>query len=68
MLIAVGGGVEPVGFVFDEFDDEGDDGVGDEDVERGANPVDTTAGSFSSVSENDQVVEYIVENGIGDNY
>ena len=66
--VAVGGGVQPVGFVFDEFDEEGDDRVGDEDVERGADRVDTTAGSFSSVPENDQVVEDMVENGVGDNY
>ena len=54
--------------MFDEFDEEGDDSVGNEYVERGTNPVDTIAAAFSSVPENNQVVEDIVENSIGDDY
>ena len=52
--------------MLDEFDEEGYNGVGDDDVEGRADPVDTTVDSFSGVLENDKVVENVVEYGVGD--
>ena len=52
--------------MLDEFDEEGDNCVGDEDVEGGTDPVNAAVSSFSGVPENDQEVENIVEDGVGE--
>ena len=64
--ISVGGGVEPVGFVFDEFDDEGDDGVGEGDPKHGTLP--SEADVVGAVADADQVEEEVVHDGVGDEY
>ena len=53
-------------FVFDEFDEQGDDGVGEGDPEHGALPAE--ADIVGAVADADQVEEEVVHDGVGDEY
>ncbi len=64
--VAVGGGVEPGGFVLDEFDEQGDDGVGEGDPEHGAATAE--ADVVGAVADANQVEEKVVHDGVGDEY
>ena len=52
--------------MLDEFDEEGDEGVGESDPEHRASPVDAALCAFTGIQENDKVVEDVIQNGVGD--